>query len=184
MNTLSIAAKNIKNFITKNTIVFSIIIIALTISTITILYVVVKLDTFSDNVSAGNLSLNQINLDNAESQLTIDDISDRLQSYYENNNSVIYVCGNIDCQDCYMSFFMTNEKENLKNYAEEKKPISGRFFSNEDIENGNNVMISVGIGTELQSVKLGDTEIKIIGNYASDVVSNGYIPKKHCLIMI
>ncbi|MCU6705326.1 Uncharacterised protein [uncultured Ruminococcus sp.] len=112
MNILSIVIKNLKNFIIKHTVVFIIMFIALIISTITILYVVVKLDCLSDTVSAGDLSLNKIDLKNNECQLAIDDISDRLQSYYENNSSVNYVCGYLDSDEGYMGFFITDEKEN------------------------------------------------------------------------
>ena len=71
MNTLSIVIKNLKNFIIKHTVVFIIMFIALIISTITILYVVVKLDCLSDKFSAGDLSLNKIDLKNNECQLAI-----------------------------------------------------------------------------------------------------------------
>lgn len=177
MNTLSIVIKNFKNFISKHTTVFIIMLAALTVSTITILYVAVKLDTLSDGLSAGDLDLNQIKLKNTESLLAIDDISDRLQSYYENNGSVLCVHGCIDTPDAYVTCFITDEKENLEDFADRYKPISGKFFSDEDLENGNNVMVSVGIGAELESIKLGDAEIQIIGNYAPDGISNGYIPK-------
>ncbi|WP_124098235.1 FtsX-like permease family protein [Ruminococcus sp. Marseille-P6503] len=177
MNTLSIVAKNLKNFISKHTLVFIIMLAALTVSTITILYVTVKLDTLSDGLSAGDLELDQIRLKNTESLLAIDDISDRLQSYYENNSSVLCVQGCIDTSDAYVTCFITDEKKNLADFSEKYKPISGSFFSDEDIENGNNVMVSVGIGTELKSVSLGDEEIKITGSYAPDGISNGYIPK-------
>lgn len=177
MNTLSIVIKNLKNFISKHTVVFIIMFTALTVSTITILYVTVKLDTLSDGLSAGDLDLNQIKLTNTESMLAIDDISDRLQSYYENNSSVLCVQGCIDTPDGYLTCFITDEKENLTDFAQKYEPISGSFFTNEDIENGSNVMVSVGIGAELKSIKLDEAEIQIIGNYAPDRISNGYIPK-------
>lgn len=178
MNTLSIVIKNLKNFIIKHTVVFIIMFIALIISTITILYVVVKLDCLSDKFSAGDLSLNKIDLKNNECQLAIDDISDRFQSYYENNSSVNYVCGYLDSDEGYMGFFITDEKENLKKFSEQYKPMKGRFFSDDEIENGDEVMIIVGIGTELKSMTYDNTNFKVIGSYAPNNMANGYLTQK------
>lgn len=177
MNILSIVSKNIKNFITKNAVVFGIMFTALVVSTVTILYVIVKLDTLSDKASAGNMTLDQISLNN-KSQMSIDDISDRLQSYYEDNNSVTDICGLIEGDKCYVSCFITDEKKNLENFSQQSKPLDGKFFSDKDIEDGNDVMITVGMGVGLKSNKIGDTEIKVIGNFGTNHRANGYIPQK------
>ena len=56
--------------------------------------------------------------------------------------------------------------------------MKGRFFSDDEIENGDEVMIIVGIGTELKSMTYDNTNFKVIGSYAPNNMANGYLTQK------
>lgn len=151
-------------------------IVGLVVSTVTLIYVTVKLDTFSDLLSNSELSLNRIQLNNSDTQWSIDDISDKLQSYYENNSSVKYIYGLIENPKCVVTCVITDEKEILDTYMKGNTPIKGRFFSENEIANGENVMVAVGVGTKLESIDFNGNKIKVVGSMIPNGITNGYIP--------
>lgn len=178
MNAFSISVKNLRGFITKHTTVFFIMLIGLAISTVTIMYITIKTDCGTDYGDIASLSLDKIEMDNSEALLGIEDVSQRLQSYYDDNSSVNYICALIEGDDIFALAFITDEKDNLSRIHSGCKPIDGRFFTDDEISGGENVMITLGLGTEQQSESINGADIKTVGCFAADGRTNAYIPLK------
>lgn len=175
MNILQIAFKNLKSFILNYTLIFVILLLSLTVSSITLIYVGVKIDYHTDVISDGDLFLDRIYLRNDQSNLSINDVAQRLNDYSKNNKSVKYAYGSCEGSD-YMGVIITDEDKNFNDFNKSTKPMKGRFFKDNEILNGDNVCVTVGLGTEIDTVKIGENNFKVIGSYTSNGISNGYIP--------
>lgn len=176
MNVIIISLKNLRQLISKHLIVLVIMIIALSVSTVTFLYVTVKLDSYSDNISENDLNLSQIYLDDTKKSLDVDEVKAKLSDYCKNNDKVDYAYAFVESDEINSICVLYNEKSVLNNFSKNNKAIEGRFFTEEEIENGENVIISVGMGTDKKSVIIDDIEYDVIGCYGKNGITNGYIP--------
>lgn len=179
---LNLSFKNLIIFMKRYTVLFIITMISLVLSTLTMMYVVVKLDCLSDNLSRGDLSMNCIKLNNSEAMLPIQDISDRLISYKKGSEQVDSVLGMIRSENISAACIIDDEANHLKKYAEQNLLLSGRAFNDDELVNGSNVMITVGSRAEVDyQIDLNGCQYTVVGSMSGNKLTNAYVPIRSCI---
>lgn len=144
---LKISIKNIKSFANKYTSVFVILIIGFVLSSITLIYVTVKLDSKSGDISSADVSLNVISLDNEETKISVNNIKDAIIKYCKNDSMVNYAyCefSNSTGKSTYSTAaIITDENNYMKNFNNKSQPLTGEMLSEDDLKNGNQVGVIV-----------------------------------------
>lgn len=181
---LIIAYKNLKNFAFKHTLIFLITMISLLLSAVTAVYVTVKLDSLSDYADNTDLELDYIRLENTDSRIPLDQMLDRAAEHCSTNKDIACFVAVFETDGLDATCVMAGEKDYYDNYKQMNLLNRGRFFEDNELENGDDVVLAVMINEAdnraTQTIIEGH-EYTTVGYLRTDGRTNKYIPLKSAL---